>query len=314
MSAEDVTAEPAAAEEVDDDASSQSSDDGVQVVLLHSDDEEGEEADEEAAGADTLQEAAEVMDAEQAEAGGEMGAATPGAQPPTASRMCSTCSSAGGSAAQSATRHKQYVRPGLSGSAASAAGAGSASASKPSLTKAQREKLGPLAHVPGGTEMSFEPPLPDNIDIDQLQEKPWRKPEVDMTDYFNYGFNEDTWRLYCKRQQEMRMETRNLFAQQQVPTYDGMAGGGGSGGGGRSGGGGGRSGGGNMGGGNMGGGNMGCGGGMDGFSCGGAGMGCGGGGGMGGGGMGGCIGGFGESFGPNRNNNRGGGNNRFQPY
>ena len=57
----------------------------------------------------------------------------------------------------------------------------------PKVTAAQRAKFGPLVHVPGGMEMSFEPPLPDNIDIDQLVDKPWQKPEVDLTDYFNYG-------------------------------------------------------------------------------------------------------------------------------
>jgi len=31
--------------------------------------------------------------------------------------------------------------------------------------------------------------------IDSLEEKPWRKPGADITDYFNYGFNEETWRL-----------------------------------------------------------------------------------------------------------------------
>lgn len=29
--------------------------------------------------------------------------------------------------------------------------------------------------------MSLEPPLPGSIDIDGLAEKPWRKPEVDLT-------------------------------------------------------------------------------------------------------------------------------------
>ncbi|KRT82548.1 hypothetical protein AMK59_4387 [Oryctes borbonicus] len=36
--------------------------------------------------------------------------------------------------------------------------------------------------------------------LDSLEEKPWRKPGADITDYFNYGFNEDTWRAYCERQ------------------------------------------------------------------------------------------------------------------
>jgi len=47
-----------------------------------------------------------------------------------------------------------------------------------------------------------------DLDIDMLEDKPWRKPGVDITDYFNYGFNEDTWREYCKRQQQMRIENQ----------------------------------------------------------------------------------------------------------
>lgn len=30
---------------------------------------------------------------------------------------------------------------------------------------------------------------------------------ADITDYFNYGFNEDTWTKYCKKQARLRMET-----------------------------------------------------------------------------------------------------------
>ncbi|EDW81625.2 uncharacterized protein Dwil_GK10927 [Drosophila willistoni] len=41
--------------------------------------------------------------------------------------------------------------------------------------------------------------------IDSLEEKPWRKPGSDITDYFNYGFNEMTWRAYCERQKHMRI-------------------------------------------------------------------------------------------------------------
>jgi len=28
-------------------------------------------------------------------------------------------------------------------------------------------------------------------------EKPWSVPGADITDYFNFGFNESTWKLYC---------------------------------------------------------------------------------------------------------------------
>lgn len=41
--------------------------------------------------------------------------------------------------------------------------------------------------------------------IDSLEEKPWRKPGADITDYFNYGFNEETWRAYCERQKRFRV-------------------------------------------------------------------------------------------------------------
>ncbi|KAK3606713.1 hypothetical protein CHS0354_005851 [Potamilus streckersoni] len=44
------------------------------------------------------------------------------------------------------------------------------------------------------------------FDIDSLQaeDKPWRKPGADITDYFNYGFNEETWKQYCEKQKRMR--------------------------------------------------------------------------------------------------------------
>ncbi|EQB61197.1 polyadenylation factor i complex subunit fip1 [Vairimorpha apis BRL 01] len=38
------------------------------------------------------------------------------------------------------------------------------------------------------------------FDISKLDEKPWNKPGEDITDYFNYGFNETTWREYCDMQ------------------------------------------------------------------------------------------------------------------
>lgn len=43
------------------------------------------------------------------------------------------------------------------------------------------------------------------FNLDNLEEKPWRKPGADITDYFNYGFNEETWRAYCERQKRMRI-------------------------------------------------------------------------------------------------------------
>ncbi|CAF3128335.1 unnamed protein product [Rotaria sp. Silwood2] len=37
-------------------------------------------------------------------------------------------------------------------------------------------------------------------------EKPWKKPGADITDYFNYGFTEETWAQYCDRQRRLRSE------------------------------------------------------------------------------------------------------------
>ncbi|KAJ2741106.1 cleavage polyadenylation factor subunit fip1, partial [Coemansia sp. BCRC 34301] len=44
------------------------------------------------------------------------------------------------------------------------------------------------------------------IDLDMLDEKPWRMPGADITDYFNFGFNEETWKLYCLKQRQIRAE------------------------------------------------------------------------------------------------------------
>jgi len=42
------------------------------------------------------------------------------------------------------------------------------------------------------------------IDADTLADKPWRRPGEDITDYFNYGFNETTWKEYIAKQKRMR--------------------------------------------------------------------------------------------------------------
>ncbi|XP_034449033.1 pre-mRNA 3'-end-processing factor FIP1 isoform X2 [Hippoglossus hippoglossus] len=42
-------------------------------------------------------------------------------------------------------------------------------------------------------------------DMESFEEKPWRKPGADLSDYFNYGFNEETWKAYCEKQKRLRM-------------------------------------------------------------------------------------------------------------
>ena len=51
-------------------------------------------------------------------------------------------------------------------------------------------------------------------DFPSESSKPWRKPGSDITDYFNYGFDEFTWASYCLKQQQIRKditETKNQF-------------------------------------------------------------------------------------------------------
>ncbi|CAG8552292.1 6015_t:CDS:10 [Ambispora leptoticha] len=43
-----------------------------------------------------------------------------------------------------------------------------------------------------------------DVDLDSFEDKPWRKPGADITDYFNFGFNEHTWRSYCAKQKQIR--------------------------------------------------------------------------------------------------------------
>lgn len=48
--------------------------------------------------------------------------------------------------------------------------------------------------------------------ISSIEDKPWRKPGVDITDYFNYGFNETTWREYWKRQVSGVLSSLSYFS------------------------------------------------------------------------------------------------------
>ncbi|XP_076921003.1 uncharacterized protein LOC143582281 [Bidens hawaiensis] len=54
---------------------------------------------------------------------------------------------------------------------------------------------------------SFSLPRARNIldvSIDVFEQKPWRHPGTDITDFFNFGFDEDSWKLYCKKVDEYR--------------------------------------------------------------------------------------------------------------
>ncbi|EDO34677.1 predicted protein [Nematostella vectensis] len=61
-------------------------------------------------------------------------------------------------------------------------------------------------------------------DLESSEEKPWRQPGADITDYFNYGFTEDTWKQYCEKQRRMRMDLsmqKKIFSHHVAPTVGG---------------------------------------------------------------------------------------------
>ncbi|KAB2618803.1 trichohyalin-like [Pyrus ussuriensis x Pyrus communis] len=46
-----------------------------------------------------------------------------------------------------------------------------------------------------------------DVDIDGFEEKPWKYPGVDTSDFFNFGLNEDSWKDYCKQLELLRLES-----------------------------------------------------------------------------------------------------------
>ncbi|WOK92269.1 FIP1[V]-like protein [Canna indica] len=46
-----------------------------------------------------------------------------------------------------------------------------------------------------------------DVDIESFEEKPWRHPGVDISNFFNFGLDEDKWKDYCKRLDQLRLES-----------------------------------------------------------------------------------------------------------
>lgn len=59
-----------------------------------------------------------------------------------------------------------------------------------------------------------------DVDLDTFEEKPWNKPGADITDFFNYGFTEITWRQYCAKQKQVRDE---YGGHKKIAVFDGGA-------------------------------------------------------------------------------------------
>ncbi|GJW18173.1 FIP1[V]-like protein isoform X1 [Tanacetum coccineum] len=45
------------------------------------------------------------------------------------------------------------------------------------------------------------------VDIDGFEEKPWRLEGIDISDFFNFGLDEESWKGYCKQLDQLRLET-----------------------------------------------------------------------------------------------------------
>lgn len=56
------------------------------------------------------------------------------------------------------------------------------------------------------------------IPLEEFVDKPWRNPGADLTNYFNYGFDEFTWTAYCSKQDQLRAN----FTPQKVMGIMGM--------------------------------------------------------------------------------------------
>lgn len=42
-----------------------------------------------------------------------------------------------------------------------------------------------------------------DVDLGALADKPWRRPGSDISDWFNYGFDELSWESYCYRRRDL---------------------------------------------------------------------------------------------------------------
>lgn len=90
--------------------------------------------------------------------------------------------------------------------------------SGPTYTNLNIPKRGPAIPAPGikSTQGKFSIEEFESVgvingvpaheyNLDGIEDKPWRMPGADITDYFNYGFNEETWKAYCERQKRIRI-------------------------------------------------------------------------------------------------------------
>lgn len=76
--------------------------------------------------------------------------------------------------------------------------------------------------TPALSQNGFDFYLPRNrtildVSIDAFDWKPWRHPGVDITDFFNFGLDEESWKSYCKSLEHFRQQTTMLT---KIPVYE----------------------------------------------------------------------------------------------
>ncbi|ODV78674.1 Fip1-domain-containing protein [Suhomyces tanzawaensis NRRL Y-17324] len=62
------------------------------------------------------------------------------------------------------------------------------------------------------------------VDLEVIKEKPWRAPGADISDYFNYGFDEFTWTAYCCKHDKLRGEFNPQKLMAQIMAASGAGG------------------------------------------------------------------------------------------
>ncbi|KAG5643538.1 hypothetical protein DXG03_000679 [Asterophora parasitica] len=104
------------------------------------------------------------------------------------------------------------------------AGLSAATASQPAPSHPENESLSQTQNDSSGVDASTLPPVTApsshpaidpsatgvldgrsilDVDLGAMGEKPWRRPGSDISDWFNYGFDEISWEAYCYRRREL---------------------------------------------------------------------------------------------------------------
>eukprot|EP00897_Mesotaenium_endlicherianum_P009648 jgi/Mesen1/8711/ME000052S08139 len=185
-----------------EDDSEDDEDDGLNIVL----NEEQPAADtwnqsQEEVGAEQGGEPVEAVTAVAPAANGDAAAGAPAPRAPPAGRGAYTPPPG----LQMQSPHMKYVRPGVGpdGPVPYGQGPPGGGAGRPSYGMAGGRGMGR-----GGSGWEFSLPPSKTvfeISLEALEEKPWRHPGADVSDFFNFDFNESTWKDYCRVLSKIRV-------------------------------------------------------------------------------------------------------------